>query len=90
MPSIKLEITDAAPFSSRWRHMTAYQPTTLTQFADDTTIVGPITDNHETAYREEVKRLTDWCSDNNLTLNTKKTEELITDFRKQQKVHHSQ
>lgn len=26
----------------------------------------------ETAYREEVQRLTDWCTENNLALNTKR------------------
>lgn len=68
----------------------AHNTNAIIKFADNTTVVGLITDNHETAYREEVQRLTDWCSDNNPTLNTKKTEELIIDFRKQQKVHHSQ
>ena len=30
-------------------------------FADDTTVVGRITDNDETAYREEVRDLAGWC-----------------------------
>jgi len=34
------------------------------------------------AYREEVQHLVAWCADNNLALNTKKTKELIVDFRK--------
>uniref|UniRef100_A0A3P9BJA6 Protein kinase domain-containing protein n=1 Tax=Maylandia zebra TaxID=106582 RepID=A0A3P9BJA6_9CICH len=33
-------------------------------------------------YRDEVNRLTEWCSVNNLQLNTTKTKELILDFRK--------
>jgi hypothetical protein len=40
-----------------------------TKFADDTTVVGLITDNNETAYREEVRDLALWCQDNKLYLN---------------------
>ncbi|KAF7658000.1 hypothetical protein LDENG_00019320, partial [Lucifuga dentata] len=46
---------------------------TIIKFADDTTV---------SAYRDEVQRLVRWCSVNNLTLNMKKTKELIIDFRK--------
>jgi hypothetical protein len=52
-------------------------------FADDTTVVGLITDNDETSYREEVKDLAVWCQDNNnLSLNVSKTKEQIVDYRK--------
>ena len=44
-----------------------------------------ITNNDETAYREEVRALAEWCLENNLSLN--KTKELIVDFRKQQSEH---
>ncbi|KAK0155571.1 hypothetical protein N1851_002050 [Merluccius polli] len=36
----------------------------------------------EAAYREDVLKLAAWCSENNLALNTKKTKEIIVDFRK--------
>jgi hypothetical protein len=39
------------------------------------------TDNHETAYIEEVRYLTVWCQDNNLSLNFIKTKKLIVDYR---------
>nr|XP_019958831.1 PREDICTED: uncharacterized protein LOC109639670 [Paralichthys olivaceus] len=55
---------------------------TIVKFADNTTIVGLINNNDESAYREEVKRLTDWCSHNNLDLHTNKTKEMFVDFRK--------
>ena len=42
---------------------------TIIKFADDTTVVGLITDNDETTYREVVRELAVWCQDNNLTLN---------------------
>ena len=59
----------------------------IIKFADDTTIVGLITNNSETAYREDVRALGVWCQENNLTLNFNKTKEMIVDFRKQQREH---
>ncbi|KAK3566942.1 hypothetical protein QTP86_006760 [Hemibagrus guttatus] len=53
------------------------------KFADDTTVIGLISDNNETAYRAEVQHLVAWCADNNLLLNTSKTKELIVDFRRE-------
>ncbi|XP_064875449.1 uncharacterized protein LOC135572170 [Oncorhynchus nerka] len=41
----------------------------------------------KTAYKEEVRALGVWCQENNLTLNVKKTKEMIVDFRKQQREH---
>ncbi len=41
----------------------------IVKFADDTTVIGLITDNDETAYREEVSTLTKWCQENHLSLN---------------------
>uniref|UniRef100_A0A669E0D3 Reverse transcriptase domain-containing protein n=1 Tax=Oreochromis niloticus TaxID=8128 RepID=A0A669E0D3_ORENI len=52
------------------------------KFADDTTVVGLISGGDETAYRAEVQRLSEWCVDNNLDLNTTKTKELVVDFRR--------
>ncbi len=45
----------------------------IVKFADDTTVIGLITDNDETAYREEVSTLTKWCPENHLSLNIDKT-----------------
>ncbi len=45
---------------------------------------GLIFNNDETAYLDEVERLTAWCQDNCLSLNVSKTKELIVDFRKRQ------
>jgi NADPH-dependent curcumin reductase CurA len=41
---------------------------TIIKFADDMTVVGLITDDDETAYREEVSDLAVWCQNNNLSL----------------------
>ncbi|KAI5619464.1 gastrula zinc finger protein XlCGF28.1-like [Silurus asotus] len=54
----------------------------LLKFADDTTLIGLIQDGDESAYKQEVKQLVLWCSQNNLELNTLKTVEIIVDFRK--------
>ncbi|KAL0188176.1 hypothetical protein M9458_015275, partial [Cirrhinus mrigala] len=54
----------------------------LLKFANDTTVIGLIQDGDESAYRQEVKELTVWCSHNNLELNTLKTVEMTVDFRK--------
>ena len=59
------------------------------KFADDTTIVGLITENDESAYREEVDTLTTWCQINNLSLNISKTKEMIVDYRRRQEEEHA-
>ncbi|KAI5611082.1 gastrula zinc finger protein XlCGF28.1-like [Silurus asotus] len=56
----------------------------IIKFADDTTVVGLISRNDESAYREEVQRLTAWCGANNLSLNVDKTKEMVVDFRRAQ------
>lgn len=39
------------------------------KFADDTTVIGLIQDDDESAYRGVIKQLTVWYSKNNLELN---------------------
>ena len=39
------------------------------KFSDDTTLEGLITNANELAYREEVERMVDWCTNNDLELN---------------------
>ncbi len=39
-------------------------------------VIGLITDNDETAYREEVSTLTKWCQENHLSLDIDKTKDL--------------
>ncbi|KAF7667237.1 hypothetical protein LDENG_00071250 [Lucifuga dentata] len=54
----------------------------IIKFTDDTTVVGFISGGDESAYQDEVERLSVWCTDNNLVLNTSKTKELIIDYRR--------
>uniref|UniRef100_A0A9J7ZPA0 Reverse transcriptase domain-containing protein n=1 Tax=Cyprinus carpio carpio TaxID=630221 RepID=A0A9J7ZPA0_CYPCA len=60
----------------------------ILKFADDTTILGLITNGDETFYRDEVNALTAWCADNNLSPNVSKTKEMIVDYRKSQREGH--
>ncbi|XP_044155393.1 monocarboxylate transporter 4-like [Bufo gargarizans] len=66
-----------------------YGSNSIIKFADDSTVIGLISDNDESDYREQVKHLAVWCADNNLLLNTSKTKELIVDFRKENPTHES-
>ncbi|KAK3561575.1 hypothetical protein QTP86_010691 [Hemibagrus guttatus] len=59
------------------------------KYADDTTVVGRISNSDESAYREEIQSLSAWCSMNNLILNATETKELIVDFRKSSSSRHS-
>ena len=59
---------------------------TIIKFDKDTTVVGLIPDNDETAYRE-ARDLAVWCQDYNLSLNVIKTKEMIVDYRKRQTEH---
>ncbi|KAK3548416.1 hypothetical protein QTP70_012737 [Hemibagrus guttatus] len=59
----------------------------IVKFTDDTTVVGLISKNDESAYREEVQRLTAGCRANSLSLNVNKTKEMVVDFRRAQSDH---
>ncbi|KAK3561941.1 hypothetical protein QTP86_019064 [Hemibagrus guttatus] len=59
----------------------------IVKFADDMTVASLISKNDESAYREEVQRLTAWCKANNLSLNVEKTREMVVDFRRAQSNH---
>ena len=73
--------------------LTAWPGTTPTPSSSllMTTVVGLITDNDETAYREEVRDLAVWCQDNYLyhilNLNVIKTNDMILDYRKRRTEH---
>ncbi len=60
----------------------------IIKFADDTTVVGLISNNDETHYREEVAQLAEWCGANNLSLNVEKTKEVVLDFRRRNSNDH--
>ena len=55
--------------------------TPIFKFSDDTTIERLITNTDESAYRKEVERVVDWCTNSDLELNVAKTKEIVIDFR---------
>ena len=59
---------------------TRYNSNTIMKFADDTVVVGLITNNDERAYLQEVSDLTMWCKYNSLLLNGEKTKKMVVDF----------
>lgn len=61
--------------------MDTHSSNTIFKFADDTTVVGLITGDNETAYKEELNAPTHWCQENNLSLNVKRTKVLVVDPR---------
>uniref|UniRef100_A0A674BCB8 Reverse transcriptase domain-containing protein n=1 Tax=Salmo trutta TaxID=8032 RepID=A0A674BCB8_SALTR len=68
-------------------YVAEHDSNTIIKFADNTTVVGLIIDNNETAYREEVRDLAVWYQDKNLSLNVSKTKEMIVDSRKRWAEH---
>ncbi|KAK3522952.1 hypothetical protein QTP86_010313 [Hemibagrus guttatus] len=73
------ELVIEVPKENGWNH--------IIKFTDDTTVVGLISKNDESAYKKEVQQLTAWCRANNLSLNVDKTKEMVVDFRTAQSGH---
>ena len=53
--------------------MAKFSSNSIFKFADDTTVVGWISNNDKTEYRDEIENLVNWCGNNNLSLNVNKT-----------------
>ncbi len=53
--------------------VSSHSSTSIVKFADDTVVLGLVSNNDEAAYLHEVERLTSWCQDNCLSLNVSKT-----------------
>lgn len=62
---------------------------TIVKYADDTTVIGLISDDDESAYRDEIRSPSLWCQVNNLQLNVSKTKEIIVDFRRKWRGAHA-
>ena len=54
----------------------------IIKYADDTVILGLISEGDETEYRKEISQMITWCNQHNLLLNAEKTNEMVFDFRK--------
>ena len=58
----------------------------IIKYADDTVVIGMISENDETEYRDSIEYVSNWCAENYLDLNVTKTKKIITDFRRKQNV----
>lgn len=59
-----------------------FEGCSLLKYADDTVIIGNITNNDTAMYLQQIETFVLWCDTNYLNLNVKKTKELVIDFRK--------
>ena len=53
----------------------------LVKFADDSAMVGLITNDDDTEYRREIVSFIQYCKENHLVLNISKTKEMLIDSR---------
>ena len=54
----------------------------IIKYADDTAVIGLITDNNSNDYIKSIEYVNNWCDVNYLNLNVSKTKEVIWDFRR--------
>ena len=54
----------------------------IIKYADDTVVIGLISDNNEKEYKSTIDYVSHWCSDNFLNLNASKTKEIVFNMRK--------
>ena len=57
----------------------------LVKFADDTELVGKISNDEDALYHKQIENFVIWCDKNYLYLNVSKTKEMCIDFRKNQR-----
>ena len=57
----------------------------VVKFADDTELVGKISNDEDTIYHKQIENFVNWCDKNYLYLNVSKTKERCIDFRKKQR-----
>ena len=54
----------------------------IIKYADDTVVIGSISDINEIEYKSAIDFISHWCSDNFLEINASKTKEIVFDMRK--------
>ena len=57
----------------------------LVKFADDTELVGNISNDEDALYHKRTENFVNWCDQNYLYFNVSKTKEMCVDFRKNQR-----
>ena len=54
----------------------------IIKYADDTAIIGLISNEDESEYRNRIRTVYEWCQLNQLKMNASKTKEVVIDFRR--------
>jgi hypothetical protein len=54
----------------------------IIKYADDTVVLGLVSENNEDEYRGCIRDVAEWCNNNFLDLNVNKTKEVVFDFRR--------
>ena len=57
----------------------------LVKFADDTELVGKISNDEDALYHKQIETFVNWCDKNYLYQNVSKTKKMCADFRKNQR-----
>ena len=57
----------------------------VVKFADDTELVGKISNVEDAIYHKQIENFVNWCNKNYLYLNVSKTKEMCIGFRKNQR-----
>ena len=57
----------------------------LVKFADDTELVGKISNDEDAPYHKQTENFVNWCDKNYLYLNASKTKEIYINFWKNQR-----
>ena len=63
-----------------------YASCPLIRFAEDTALIGLISNDNHSIYLDQVNSFVDYCNINFLELNAKKMKEMIFDYRTKYKV----
>ena len=61
---------------------TSNESCSIVKFADDTVLIGLISDDDSSKYVDEINKFATYCKTNFLEINVKKTKEMIIDLRK--------
>ena len=84
---VRLKAQFQLPFCSHCTQLTGStnESCPLVKFADDTELVGKISNDEDVLYHKQIEKLVNQCVKNYLYLNVSKTKEMCIDFRKNQR-----
>ena len=63
-------------------YVCCHESSQILTYADDTTVLGLITNSDESEYHDQVNKLISWYNNNNQELSVNKRKQIIVDFRR--------